>query len=110
MTQEKFKSEVHTLQKFFTKYCTDKHKDQFVKNYPLEYKYIQYSQDINLCSECHKLLLYSFDRLANCPHEIKPRCRKCPNPCYEKAQWKALAKLMRYSGFMLALSKIKNIT
>ena len=108
MTQEKFESEIQTLEKFFTKYCADKHKDQFEKNYPLKYKEIEYSHDISLCSECHQLLSYSFDRLKNCPHEIKPRCRKCPNPCYEKPQWKALGKLMRYSSIKLSLENIVN--
>ena len=64
--------------------------------------------ELNLCEECHSLISYSFDRLKGCPHEIKPRCRQCPNPCYEKQEWKSLAKIMRYSGIRLGLSKIKN--
>lgn len=110
MTQEKFQSEVNTLESFFTKYCHDKHENQKCKIYKFEYKNLSFETSITLCDECHKLVSYSFERLKECPHEIKPRCRKCPNPCYEKTKWKSLAKLMRYSGIRLGfINKIKKI-
>jgi hypothetical protein len=108
MTEEKFYSEVATLEKFFSIYCENKHCDQYEKEYILEYKNSSQTYTLNLCKECHKLINYSFTRLLECPHEIKPRCRKCPQPCYEKKEWKQLAKLMRYSGFQFGLIKIKN--
>ena len=107
MTEEKFQKEISTLKKFFTKFCEDKHENQYPYIYNLEYKNCSFEEEIILCEDCHKLISYSFDRLKNCPHEIKPRCRKCPNPCYEKKQWKSLAKLMRYSGLRFGLNKIK---
>jgi len=106
MTQDKFESEVDTLKKFFTKYCEDKHKNQYQHRYLLEYKLNSYKHNIYLCKECHELIRYSFNRLIECPHEIKPRCRKCSDPCYEKKEWKQLAKLMRYSGYKFGLTKI----
>jgi hypothetical protein len=108
MREEKFYTEVKTLEKFFSKYCNDKHHHHYEKSYMLKYKNSSYSCTLNLCNECHTLINYSFTRLLECPHEIKPRCRKCPNPCYEKKEWKQLAKLMRYSGFQFGLIKIKN--
>lgn len=108
MTRQKFYTEVETLEKFFTKYCNDKHHKQYEKTYTLEYKGDTVSYSIKLCDECHTLIKYSFNRLLQCPHKIKPRCRKCPNPCYEKKEWKQLAKLMRYSGLQFGLIKIKN--
>lgn len=108
MTIEKFQTEVETLKKFFTKFCKEKHENQYSKTYDLEYKESNINVELNLCEECHSLISYSFDRLKGCPHEIKPRCRQCPNPCYEKQEWKSLAKIMRYSGIRLGLSKIKN--
>lgn len=107
MTEEKFQGELQTLEKFFTLNCADKHTNQSLKEYKLEYKNSYHEFTLELCDECHKLISYSHQRLQECPHEIKPRCRKCPNPCYEKKEWKALAKLMRYSGLKLGLIKIK---
>ena len=107
MTREKFQADVLTLEKFFTKFCEDKHKNQYTKVYTLEYKQLSTKLNLNLCQNCHELISYSFDRLKECPHDIKPKCRKCPNPCYEKIEWKSLAKIMRYSGLRFGLSKIK---
>lgn len=107
MTNDKFISEVETLKKFFTLYCKDKHpiQNNYMRN--LKYKNISHKIELCLCEECSDLINYSIERLEECPHEIKPRCRKCPNPCYEKTKWKKLAKLMRYSGLKLGLLKIK---
>jgi len=106
MKEEKFKSEIETLEKFFTIYCKDKHKDQFEKSYTIPYKNITLKPTLNLCQECHELFEYAIHRLQECPHEEKPRCRKCPTPCYEKEQWKKMAKMMRYSGMKLGLTKL----
>lgn len=107
MTNEKFISEVETIKKFFTIYCKDKHTHQ--QNYirSIDYKNQNYQVELELCDECRELINYSIERLQGCPHEIKPRCRKCPNPCYEKTQWKQLARLMKYSGIQLGILKIK---
>ena len=104
----KFKEEIETLKKFFEIYCANKHENQEEKVFNLVYKNENISIKVNLCKECQDSINYSFDRLLDCPHEIKPRCRKCPNPCYEKNEWKKTAKVMRYSGIKLGLSKIKN--
>jgi hypothetical protein len=107
MTEEKFQNEVLILEKFFTKFCEEKHRERFKKEYQLKYKQTDITFCVHLCNECHKLISYSFERLLECPHEIKPRCRKCPTPCYEKPQWKEVAKIMRYSGFQLGVLKVK---
>lgn len=107
MDKNKFKSEIDTLIKFFEKHCHDKHKNFYLSTYNLNYKKTFYSSSTNLCEECHKLISYSFDRVIQCPHEEKPRCRKCIKPCYEKNKWKSVAKLMRYSGMRLGLINIK---
>lgn len=109
MTLEKFKAEVQTLEKFFTKYCENHHENLYEKSYKLEYKQEEIKSSFCLCDDCHKLISYSFERLQECPHEIKPMCRRCPNPCYEKSKWKKLAKLMRYSGMQFGLIKIKKL-
>ena len=107
MTIEKFETELQILQKFFHYYCTNKHEEQFEKSYKLTYKHSSMKFQISLCQECHTLLDYSLQRLIECPHEIKPRCRKCPNPCYEKKQWRTVARVMRYSAIRMGLIKFK---
>jgi len=108
MMAKKFEADVEVLKSFFPVYCNDKHKHQIKKNYIFKYNTEEYQFQANLCEECHSLLNYSLQRLEKCPHDIKPKCRKCPNPCYEKPQWKALAKLMKYSAIKLGYIKIKN--
>ncbi len=107
MTNEKFTGEVATLKKFFEIYCNDKHTNQKAYNEVLLYRNNQHNVELNLCDECKALLNYSFEKLKGCPHEIKPRCRTCPTPCYDKQEWKQVAKLMKYSGIQLGLSKLK---
>lgn len=108
MNEDKFKNEVVTLEKFFVKYCQDKHINQCDKIYQLQYKLSDIQFNLCLCQKCHELIAYSLERLKECPHEEKPRCRNCPDPCYEKKQWKQLAKVMKYSSFKFGLGKIKN--
>ena len=106
MTFEKFNSEVKTLEKSFSIYCKDKHTNQQTRNYSFKYKNNSVSCNIHLCDECNELFLYAVSRLQECPHKEKPRCRKCPNPCYEKDKFKKMAKMMRYSGMKLGLTKL----
>lgn len=108
MTHEKYEIEINTLKKFFEVYCKDKHQNQIEKSLTLNYKNRDFNLKLNLCSECFESINYSFDRLQTCPHEIKPRCRKCPNPCYEKNRWKHIAKVMIHSAMSLSLSKMKS--
>ncbi len=108
MKTEKFKSEVNTLQTFLETYCCNKHKNQTEVEKNIRYKELKFSTTLYLCDECLSMFEYSLEKLQNCPHEEKPKCRQCPNPCYEKAQWKKLAKIMRYSGIKLGLLKLKN--
>lgn len=108
MTQEKFRQEIDTLQKFFSFYCKEQHQGQKTSQKFINYKNDSFSMEPYLCEECSMLLDYSITKLSLCPHEIKPRCRKCPNPCYDKKEWKSLAKIMRFSGLRLGLIQIRN--
>jgi len=108
MLIEKFESEIETLKKFYELFCIDKHTNQQKNIINIEYKDKVFELELFLCNECFNAINYSFERLQNCPHEIKPRCRKCPNPCYEKQRWKNIAKVMRYSAIKLSLSKVKS--
>ena len=108
MKIDKFKNEVTTLKNFFEVYCYGKKHDNIqihtkiinFQNNELNYKF-------ELCDECHTLLTYSLDKLQNCQHDDKPKCRTCPTPCYEPMQWKKVAKVMRYAAIHQGLKKIK---
>ncbi len=108
MDLTKFNSEVDTLQKFFETFCQDKHENQKSSQTLLKFKKNERKVDLHLCEECTKNLNYSFKRLEECPHDIKPRCRTCPTPCYEKKQWAKTAKVMKYTGMKLGMTKIKS--
>lgn len=108
MTHEKYKIEIDVLKKFYELYCTDKHEEQKNILIQLYYKDKNFSLELNLCSKCFEDINYSFNRLQGCPHEIKPRCRNCPSPCYEKTKWKETARVMKYSAIKLSLGKIKS--
>lgn len=108
MTIEKFEIEINTLKRFYELYCNDKHENQKHKTYNLNYKDTDFTIELNICEECHDAINYSFDRLKGCPHDIKPRCRKCPTPCYERSRWKNIARVMKYSAIKLSLGKIKS--
>lgn len=108
MTEEKLKSEMQTLVKFFNIYCIDNHQNQHKEAYDVSFKNQHLETlDVNLCEDCLNLLNYAYEKLQVCHHEVKPRCRSCHTPCYEKPQWKNMAKMMRYSGIKLGLSKLK---
>ncbi len=107
MKTSKFKSEVETLKKFFELYCKNHHKNIVKKIVPLKYEKEEFYIDLNLCEDCYNHINYCFCRLLDCPHDEKPRCRKCPNPCYERKEWKNTAKIMRYSGIRLGLTSVK---
>jgi hypothetical protein len=111
MKDEKFTSEVETVLKFIQLYCNDKHKIE-KENSSQEVLYKGKNLlhvKFDLCPTCKETFLYTLQRLQECPHEEKPRCRKCPNPCYERPKWKELTRIMRHSGMKLGLLKIKKL-
>ena len=112
MKEEKFIGDTKTVLKFIQLYCDEKHTNEQKEKENLELVYNEKSLETityDLCPTCKQTFLYSYKRLQKCPHEEKPRCRKCPAPCYEKSKWKDLAKIMKFSGMKLGLNKIKNL-
>lgn len=107
MDIEKFETEAATLKLFFERYCQDRHKERKKRETALEYKENKIVFELELCDECYDNISYSLERLRECPHEIKPRCRKCPSPCYEKSYWKKTSKVMMHAGIKLGLTKMR---
>jgi predicted amidophosphoribosyltransferase len=109
MTKEKFEKESTTIKEFISYYCHSKHKEQIKSNLTIQYQQTNFEIETHLCKECQKLFMYSIERLQNCSHQIKPRCRKCPNPCYEKVKWKKIAKIMIYNKFHKTFYSLKDL-
>lgn len=114
MKPEKFIKDAQTVLKFIQLYCDNKHekslKNSATKKLHYKGEDLHVSLEYTLCATCEQTFLYSHERLLACPHEEKPSCRKCPNPCYEKSRWKELAGIMKYSGMRLGLIKIRKLT
>lgn len=108
MTTEKFETEINTLKTFYELFCKDKHENRTTVLETQIYREKKFKIELTLCKDCFNSIHYSFDRLQGCPHEIKPRCRSCPSPCYEKDKWKETARVMKYSAIKLSLGKIKS--
>lgn len=113
LKKEKFINDTKTVLKFIQIYCNEKHKNEQKTNENLSLYYLNEDLHVNLnydlCSTCKKTFLNSYKKLQECPHDEKPSCRKCPSPCYEKKDWKELAKIMKYSGMKLGLLKIRKL-
>jgi hypothetical protein len=110
MTFETYRREATTLTTFVTHFCTDKHHGmpKRSRSIPIRYGGKQAdSLEATLCDACAGIIDYGMGRLQECPFDAKPKCRKCPDPCYERPMWKQVAAIMRYSGMKLGLTKIR---
>jgi hypothetical protein len=59
--------------------------------------------DLKLCSECRGLFLHGAAKRVLCPYAPKPRCKKCPTPCYRPGHREAMRAVMRDSGRRMIL-------
>lgn len=113
LSEDKFIHDTRTVLKFIQLYCDKKHenseKQDGVQNLNYKNKDLHIEVNYHLCSECKSTFNYSYARLQECPHDEKPRCRKCPTPCYDRQQWKHLASIMKFSGMRLGLIKIRKL-
>ena len=113
MTEEKFIHDSHTVLKFIQCYCDNEHveNDQNNDSIKLNYKNKDLNEAVHyqLCEQCEEILKYSYIKLKECQYDEKPSCRKCPQPCYDKTEWKRLAKIMKSSGMRLGLLKIRRL-
>ena len=110
MTFETYRREVTTLTTFVTHFCNDKHCDLPREARTIGVRYgTETAEPIEtmLCDGCAETVAYGIARLQGCPHDEKPKCRKCSDPCYERPMWKRVAAIMRYSGMKLGLTKVR---
>jgi hypothetical protein len=110
MTFETYCNEVTTLTTFVTHFCSDKHSDATKRGRTICLSYGgERAEPLEalLCDTCAETVAYGIGRLQGCPYDEKPKCRKCPDPCYARPMWKHVAAIMRYSGMKLGLTRIK---
>jgi hypothetical protein len=107
MDAKKFQEELNTVSSFLLYYCEKHEHSRSDTAFSCSHEGVCYTQQVLLCKECFELMEYTAAKLSACPHTVKPRCRKCPNPCYEKKQWKTLAKVMRFSGMHAGVLHVK---
>ncbi len=60
--------------------------------------------ELELCSECSKLLLHALVKRAHCPLDPKPMCKHCPTHCYHPTYRAKIQEVMRFSGKRMLLS------
>ncbi|MDD2566756.1 MAG: nitrous oxide-stimulated promoter family protein [Thiovulaceae bacterium] len=108
MQLQKLQEESAHLERFFSLYCSQNHTCQEKRSFRIMHEEIPYLFEASLCEECAELLGYALERLSACPHDPKPRCRTCQEPCYDKKEWKALAKVMRYAALRVELGKLRD--
>jgi hypothetical protein len=108
MQRAKLQEESAHLERFFSLYCAHNHTCQEVRSFCIMHEERGYVFEAKVCSACGELLEYALQKLAACPHDPKPRCRTCQEPCYEKKEWKALAKVMRYGALRVEFDKVRD--
>lgn len=52
--------------------------------------------DFATCDDCRKLLMHGVARRLACPHNPKPSCRNCEEPCHHPDYRRRIAKIMRW--------------
>ena len=104
MTKEMSKKEeadIRTLAKFVAVYCENHHDGRE----PFEFRASAleglFADPFDLCPNCAKLLKYGLTMRLRCPHDVKPMCKKCPNPCYKAEYREKIREVMKFSGIHL---------
>lgn len=81
MNDEKYSSEIHTVDEMIRLYCRKKHKQK------------------ELCPDCRELSEYCHYRISVCPWgDKKPFCSNCTIHCYNKEHRQRIRDVMRFSG------------
>lgn len=78
--------EARLIEKFVRVYCRSRHGSRG-----------------ELCDSCTGSLQYARSRLAACPYDPKPPCRRCPTHCYEPEMRQEIRQIMRHSGTYFVL-------
>lgn len=99
---KKEKKDIKVLGQFVEIYCRFHHESErtrFTSKTPrLEGLF---EESLELCTECMRLLRYALGMRLCCPHDPKPMCKKCPDPCYKPEYREKIREVMKFSGMHL---------
>jgi len=99
---EKEKADIRTLMKFVAVFCREHHNAErapfFFRNFDI--KEIE-KKEISVCPDCTRLLTYGLAMRLKCPHDPKPMCKKCEDPCYHGEYKSKIRQVMKFSGMYL---------
>jgi len=97
---EKTKKDVKVLVDFILIFCQGNHPDKTRSPIKAKGRVGELLNDhpMVLCDQCRKLLIHAVTKRVMCPQDPKPRCKKCPAPCYGKGYRDRIKEVMRYSG------------
>jgi hypothetical protein len=98
----KEKKEIKVLARFIEIFCRAKHgaaKAPFTLKAPAIEDLRK--RPVVLCPKCTRLLRYGLAMRLQCPHDPKPMCKRCPDPCYRAEYREEIREVMRFSGMYL---------
>ena len=99
------RSDLKTLALFIALYCRHRHPNAPGQPAVLKTHEVAAitSQNIELCSQCQKLLAHAFVKRSHCPMNPKPACKHCPNHCYHPVYRVQIREVMKVSGTKMML-------
>ena len=99
---DKKRKDVRVLANFVRIFCHEQHKESKRQPFVINDERLQAElANLELCSECSRLLEHGVAKLSLCPYEPKPSCRKCLTHCYAPGYREKVRQVMRFSGAYL---------
>ncbi|UCE26362.1 MAG: nitrous oxide-stimulated promoter family protein [Candidatus Coatesbacteria bacterium] len=97
--RRKFEREARTLAGMVGIFCRANHRDAPKARFSAGDVLFDIGKNRpELCAGCAELLDYGLRKLAKCPLNPKPACKKCPVHCYEPLYRDRVRAVMRFSG------------
>ncbi len=96
---EKVRKDIRVLAELTQVYCRAKHRER-QRSAPAprgELTAHAAALDVQLCSECTKLVLHGSVKRMRCPMDPKPECKHCPEHCYNPRYRQQVRDVMRFA-------------
>lgn len=96
--------DIRVLGNFISIFCRENHGTEARAGFLIKDARLARSlsgEEIPLCADCHKLLAHGIAKLAQCPYEPKPMCKKCETHCYAPGYREKIREIMKFSGLYL---------
>ncbi|MFQ5870034.1 MAG: nitrous oxide-stimulated promoter family protein [Candidatus Zixiibacteriota bacterium] len=95
--------DVSVLARFIDIFCANNHSGDGKSRLQAKGDVADYLKNpsLALCPDCSKLLSHGVSKRISCPYDPKPRCKRCPTPCYAEGYREKIREVMRFSGAYL---------